>query len=429
MRSASRSASWEAWISSIALRRSATSVSRALNTFSSADTALARAGLRLGLGLGLGFRGLGDGDGALLLGQLQGLAALDLQALDLLLLVDAVALQLEIGRDARALDLMAGGDLGLLRLLLLLGALARDLGALPGPAHLQRPLMIEPGRFARLVDDQGLLLRLQILVPDLDHRVLLDVVADLLAPLDLLGELGQALGVEGVGGVEELHIGLVEAGEGHRLQLQPVLQQILGRRLLHPLHIFAALLMHLLHAHLGGDGAQRIDELALHQLAEGLGMHGALAQGLGGIGDGVGRRLDAEIELGDDIDPHPVLGDERPLAPALHLQAQRVHIDRDHLVDDRQHEGAAVHHHLLAAEAGAHEGHLLGGPAIEPVHQIDDDGDDDRQDDDRHDDGCDGRHGLLPVRARPQPRPISLNLRVCAVRAISVGRRSMLEAP
>jgi hypothetical protein len=372
---------------------------------------------------------LGDGDGALLLRQFQGLAPLDFQALDLLLLMDAVALQGEVRRDARALDLVPGGDLGLLGLLLLLGALARQLGPLPRPAGLEHLLMLQPRRLARLVDDEGLLLRFQILVPDLDHRVLLDVVADLLAPLDLFGELGQALGVEGVGRVEELHIGLVQAGQRHRLQLQTVLQQILGRRLLHPLHIFAALLMHLLHAHLGGDGAQRIDELALHQLAEGLGMHGALAQSLGGIGDGIGRRLDAEVELGDHIDPHPVLGDEGALAPALHLQAQRVHIDRDHLMDDGQHEGAAVHHHLLAAEAGTHEGHLLGGPAIEPVHQIDDDGDDDRQDDDRHDEGCDGRHGLLPVRARPQPRPISLNLRVCAVSAISVGRRSMLEAP
>ncbi len=78
-----------------------------------------------------GFGGLGDGDGALLFGQLQGLAALDFQALNLLLLMDAVALQGEVCRDARALDFVAGGDLGLLGLLLLLSALARQLRPLP----------------------------------------------------------------------------------------------------------------------------------------------------------------------------------------------------------------------------------------------------------------------------------------------------------
>jgi len=50
----------------------------------------------------------------------------------------------------------------------------------------------------------------RFLFAHLDHGVLLDVVADLLAPLDLLGEPGETLRVEGVGRVEELHRGLVE---------------------------------------------------------------------------------------------------------------------------------------------------------------------------------------------------------------------------
>ena len=31
----------------------------------------------------------------------------------------------------------------------------------------------------------------------------------------------------------------------------------------------------------------------------------------------------------------------------------------------RQHNRAAVHNHLLAAETGAHKGHFLAGPAVE----------------------------------------------------------------
>src|SRR3546814_9977267 len=59
------------------------------------------------------------------------------------------------------------------------------------------------------------------------------------------------------------------------------------------------------------------------------------------------------------LDSHAVAGDDRLLAPARHRDAQHVHVDRRHLMDDRQHERAAVDHHGLAAVAGAHEGDLL----------------------------------------------------------------------
>ena len=49
-----------------------------------------------------------------------------------------------------------------------------------------------------------------------------------------------------------------------------------------------------------------------------------------------------------------------------------------------------------------------------------------------HDDGCAG-HMVSSLSRGPQrlssAAPISLNLRVCSVSAISVGSRSMLEAP
>ena len=198
----------------MALRRSATSRSRAEKTRSSATIAFSRAasasGLRLGLGLGL----LGHGDGPQLLGQLDQLAALDLQLLDIAFLANPLLLQAALGRDARALDLLArrllaqvdrapavdlqrlhgalavdpllldgafGVDAHLLDLLprlqlrlfgvaLAAGALARQFGALRGAADLDLALLLEAGIFAVAVDLQAHLLGFQVLVANLDHR-------------------------------------------------------------------------------------------------------------------------------------------------------------------------------------------------------------------------------------------------------------------
>ncbi len=173
--------------------------------------------------------------------------------------------------------------------------------------------------------------------------------------------------------------------------------------------------------------------LPFDQLLQRVGLHRALAERLGGRGDGVDGRLDADVELGDDVDPHPVLGDERALAAARDLEPQRVHVDRDHLVDDRQHERAAVHHHLLSAEAGAHERPLLGRAQIQPVQEPDDDRDDDRDADEPQDERSELGAGhdcflLASVTGFPWRR-IALNRRVVSVSAASVGSRSMLEAP
>ena len=59
-----------------------------------------------------------------------------------------------------------------------------------------------------------------------DQRVLLDVVALLLARLDLLGQPRQTLGVERVARVEELHRGLVELRQRGRFELQAILEQV-----------------------------------------------------------------------------------------------------------------------------------------------------------------------------------------------------------
>ena len=157
-------------------------------------------------------------------------------------------------------------DLRPLGLLLLVGALAGDLGPLGRALRLELALLRQPRILQLAVDVERLPLGVEILVADLDHRVLLDVVADLLAPLDLLGQARQALGVEGVGRVEELHGRLVELGQRHGLELEAVLQQVGRDHGAHALDVFAALLVHLLHRHLGRHGAQRVDELALDQL-------------------------------------------------------------------------------------------------------------------------------------------------------------------
>ena len=145
-------------------------------------------------------------------------------------------------------------------------------------------------------------------------------------------------------------VGLVEAGERHGFELEAVLEDVLGDRGLHLLDEVDALLVQFLHRHLGGDGAQGVDELAFDQLLERRRLHGAAAQRLGGVGDRLRGRLNADVELGLHVDAHAVLGDQRLLGGAPHLEAQRVHVDLDDLVQHRQHQRAAVHDHLLAAE-------------------------------------------------------------------------------
>ena len=74
-------------------------------------------------------------------------------------------------------------------------------------------------------------------------------------PLDLLGQLGQALGVEGVVRVEEVAVCLVKGRERDGLELEAVLQEVLGHSGLDLLHERDALLVQLKHGHLGGDAA------------------------------------------------------------------------------------------------------------------------------------------------------------------------------
>jgi len=245
-------------------------------------------------------------------------------------------------------------------------------------------------------------------VADLDERVLLDVVPYLLAPLDLLGELRQALGVEGVRGIEELHVGLVEAGKRHRLELKPVLRERLLDRLAHAPHELAALLMHLLHGHLGATARSASTKRPSRSSRSFSPSMVRRPSVWAAIDTASVSGFHPRVEFGDDIDAHAVLGDERRLLPAADLEPEGAHIHRRHVMDDRQHESAAVDHHPLAAKSGAHEGGLLGRAAIEPMENIGDDRDDDRNHDDCEDHHSQSltEHGLfLPSLVTLVPAP------------------------
>ena len=119
----------------------------------------------------------------------------------------------------------------------------------------QLALLFQLSVFFVALDLQRTALGLKVLGADLDLGVLFDIVAQLLAQFDLLGQPRQALGVEGVGWIEMLHRGLVEAGQRDSLKLEAVLQQVLGRDLLHLLDEVGALLVQLRHRQLGRDRA------------------------------------------------------------------------------------------------------------------------------------------------------------------------------
>ncbi len=120
----------------------------------------------------------------------------------------------------------------------------------------------------------------------------------------------QALGVETVGGIEELEIGLVEIGDGDGFQLEAVLRQRLSGGRLDAGDIFPALLVHLLHGHLGGDGTEGRHELTRKKRVQPLGLECAPAERRGGDRHRLASRLHADIEVSLDIDAHPIAGDQ-----------------------------------------------------------------------------------------------------------------------
>ena len=155
-------------------------------------------------------------------------------------------------------------------------------------------------------------------------------------------------------------------------EFETVLRERLGGFSLHPRDVFVTLLVHLLHRHFRGDRAQRGNELAREQRMQSFRLERAPAERRRGDRYGLSGRLHANIKVGFDVDAHPVARDDGVALLAHDLHRQHVHVDRGEVVDERQHEGAAVDHDPLSEKSGAHERHFLRRPVIEPVHHIDD---------------------------------------------------------
>ena len=283
--------------------------------------------------------------------------------------------------DASLFDGLARRDLGLFGFGLAQRAFARHLGPLQGAADLDVALLLKPRGLALAFDLERLPFGFEIAGPDLDHRILFDVVAQFALGLDVLHQLGQAFRVEAVRRVEEFEVGLIEVGDRDRFQLEAVLGQRLGGFGLDARDVFAALLVHLFHGHFRGDRAHRGNELAGEQRVQLFGFQRSPAERRCGDRDRLTRRLHADIEIGFDVDAHAIAGDHGVLLRPDDRHRQHVHVDRRELVNEWEHEGAAVDHHPLAEEAGAYERDFLGGPVIEPVHDVDRHDDHDQRDD------------------------------------------------
>ena len=284
---------------------------------------------------------------------------IDLALADVALGGDAGLGERALVGDAGLLDLLAAGDLGLFRLGVAQRTLASEFGALYRASDLDVAFLIEPRGLALAIDIQRLLLGLEIAGANEDHRILLDVVAQLAPRFDVLNQLGQTFGVEAVRRIEEFEVGLIEIGDRHRFQFKAVLLEALQRRIFDPGDVFATPLVHLHHRHLGSDRTQRGDQFAGQQRVKLGNVHGAPAQRRGGDGDRLPGWRHPHVEFGFDVDAHAILRDERVFTVANDLHAQDVHVDRGDLVNEREYEGSGVDHHLFAEQAGAHEGDFL----------------------------------------------------------------------
>ena len=152
------------------------------------------------------------------------------------------------------------------------------------------------------------------------------------------------------------------------------------------------------------------------------------------------RRPDADIEIGLDVDAHAVARDQRVAFLAHDSHRQHVHVDGREIVNERQHESAAVDDDALAEEPGPHERHFLRRTMIEPVHDVDEHDDDDDRDDQPEDQRTNQEPRHLPYLPMDRPsgrpgiyeterRPMALKLLTCSVSARSTGRRSIDDAP
>src|SRR5205807_6632442 len=117
--------------------------------------------------------------------------------------------------------------------------------------------------------------------------------------------------------------------------------------------------MHLLHSHFRSDGTDGGDKLAGQQRVQLLGLESATSECRGGDRNGFARCLHANVEVGLDVDAYAVAGDDGVLLGTHYPHRQHVHVDGRVVVNEEQHESAAIDHDALAEEAGTYERDFL----------------------------------------------------------------------
>ena len=122
--------------------------------------------------------------------------------------------------------------------------------------------------------------------------------------------------------------------------------------------------MHLLQRHLRGDRPESRSKATFQQIPSSIRLQSPAAQGLSGGTDGLARRANFYEELGDHIDAHTVLGDERLRFAPLHFDPHHRHIHRRDVMQDRNDEGAAAYDDFFAAKTRPDEGGFLGRSLI-----------------------------------------------------------------
>jgi hypothetical protein len=143
-------------------------------------------------------------------------AAGDFKALSFAFGPDAFFGQRELLRHAADFNCLARCHLRLFALLIPQRPLAGQVKPLGCTADFDLALLFKPCIFAVTVDFENPALGVQVLVADIDQRLLFNLVAHLAAGFDALGQGSQALGIEGIGGVEEFKMGLIQIDNRHR---------------------------------------------------------------------------------------------------------------------------------------------------------------------------------------------------------------------
>src|SRR6185503_11521744 len=118
------------------------------------------------------------------------------------------------------------------------------------------------------------------------------------------------------------------------LEREAVLLELLAERGLDVLGELLALAVEVHERLVRGHGPERVGELALDQIADGVLVEVALAEGAGGGEDVLLDRLDLDVELGGDVGLDLVVGDERVPPRALDRELDRSERDAEELVED-----------------------------------------------------------------------------------------------